>query len=463
MGTPNLTRREQQVAELVAQGLSNREIATRLFISERTAESHVEQIRGKLGFHSRAQIAAWVTRRQSEISEPAAAPATLGSVPSGPTSRPRVRLGLVVAVAGGLAVLLAALAVASTYLTGAAGPRPIISTIAGNGQHVFSPDGQPATATPLVHPVAVAVGPGGKIFVADGNRVRDIRPDGTMGAFAGTGTEGDSGDGGPATTAELNGPQGLAVDSAGDVYIADTFNNRVREVRQDGLIATVAGTGQPGYSGDDGSGTRARLNLPTGLAIGFQDTLFIADTGNNVVRLLASDGTITTVAGTGEKGYRGDGSLAQGAVLDGPAGLAFDDEGNLYIADTLNERVRVVSIDGYIQTVAGTGTPGFAGDGGPAYAAELNLASNPFQGVGQGIAVDSLGHLLIADTLNQRVRRVDLHGNITTVAGDPASSSLGDGGPAISGRLRAPLGVAVDSEGVIYIADVDDGRIRRIF
>lgn len=466
MGPPNLTRREREVAELVAQGLTNREIAVKLFISERTAESHVEQIRGKLGFHSRAQIAAWVSREQaagnaSATARPAAAAHAASRMATSPTGTSKPHLRAVVGAALALAVL-AAVAFVGTRLVESASPGPTISTVAGTGQRIFSAGSGRATATPLVRPVALAIAPSGEIYIADGNRIRRIRPDGVLATFAGTGAQGDSGDGGQASSAELNTPQGLAVDSAGNVYIADTLNHRVRRVATDGIITTVAGTGQAGYAGDNDLATRARLNLPTGLAIGLQDSVLIADTGNNVVRLLGPSGIINTVAGTGEAGYRGDGDRARYAVLDGPAGIAFDEEGNLYIADTLNGRVREVRVDGSIETVAGTGVAGYGGDGGRAFAAELNVATNPFQGVGQSIAVDSRGNLFIADALNHRIRRVDVRGMITTFAGGSTGANVGDGGRATDARLLAPLGVAVDPEGVVYVADGDDSRVRRI-
>jgi sugar lactone lactonase YvrE len=235
------------------------------------------------------------------------------------------------------------------------------------------------------------------------------------------------------------------VDSAGNVYIADTLNNRVMRVDADGTITTVAGDGDAGYAGDGKPGPSARLNLPTGLAIGFGDTLFIADTGNNVIRRLSADGTISTVAGTGEAGYRGDAGRAGDAVLHAPAGLAFDSEGNLYIADTLNQRVRRVDVNGQIETVAGTGVSGYLGDGRAATNAELHLATNPLEGIGQGLAVDLQGDLLIADALNGRVRRIDVRGNIGTIA-----------------QTATPLGVAVDAQGRVYVADADSNRVLRI-
>jgi len=429
--TPNLTRREREVADLVAQGLTNREIAARLFISERTAESHLEQIRGKLGFHSRAQIAAWVVaHRAAEDSGPRAARTVATATRPDRQIRPRVSrlLAIGAAVAAAAVAVFLGVTLVLSWLSGAAtGGSSRISTVAGTGQRAFSPDGRRANATSLVRPLAVAIGPGG-----------------------------------PAALAQLDMPQGLAADSAGNVYIADTLNHRVRRVAVDGTITTVAGVGEAGYAGDGRPASEARLHLPVGLAVGFGDSLLIADMGNNVVRQVGSDGVIRTVAGTGEAGYRGDSGPALYAVLDGPAGLAFDDEGNLYIADTLNERVRRFDVNGLIETVAGTGIAGFAGDGDLATNAEINLASNPFEGIGQGLAVDSRGTLFIADAKNHRIRRVASTGTISTIAGGVAATGLGDGGPAVSARLGMPVGLAVDAQGVVYIADADDNRVRRV-
>jgi sugar lactone lactonase YvrE len=436
------------VAILVAQGLTNREIATRLFISERTAESHVEQIRGKLGFHSRVQIATWMAAEMTRGGDDPAAgvPAASNGAPRAQDqARPRPpgrRLGAGIVVG---AALLAGLVVAYAWLSAPNTTGPRLLTVAGTGERSFSGDGRQASGSSLVRPLALAIGPAGEIYIAEGNRVRMVRKDGRITTLAGTGAVGSGGDGGPASQAQLYNPQGLAVDSAGNVYIADTLNNRIRRVDGDGTITTVAGLGEAGYAGDGKPAREARLNLPTGLAIGLRDTLFIADTANNVVRQLERDGTIRTVAGTGEAGYRGDSGSALDAVLHAPGGLGFDGEGNLYIADTLNQRVRRVDVNEQIATIAGTGVPGYLGDGRPAIYAELNLATNPLEGIGQGLALDSRGDVFIADALNHRVRRLDVRGVITTVA-----------------RPRTPLGLAVDAQGVVYFADADDNRVFRI-
>jgi DNA-binding CsgD family transcriptional regulator/sugar lactone lactonase YvrE len=451
--TPKLTRREREVASLVAQGLTNREIATRLFISERTAESHVEQLRSKLGVRSRSQVAAWVTahgQRPVTDGEAASTPAPTAGSLKVPLIETRAsaarRRGYVAALVGvGLIAVLLVGALENGWFATTTSSGPTIVTVAGTGQRAFSPDGGRAASAALVRPVAVAIGPHGVIYIAEGNRVREVDTVGRISTVAGTGDPGDAGDGGPATRAELKMPQGLAVDSAGRVYIADTLNNRVRRVDPDGTIRTVAGTGEAGYIGDGMPAIVARLNLPTGLAIGFGDALFISDTANNVVRQLGADGIIRTVAGTGEAGYRGDGDPALYAELHDPGGLAFDDEGNLYVADTLNQRIRRVDVKGEIVTVAGTGIAAFGGDNGQAIFAELDLATNPLEGMGQGLAVGPTGDVFIADGLNHRLRKLDVSGVISTVT-----------------RMTTPLGVAVDPHGAIYVADADDNRVLRI-
>ena len=274
---------------------------------------------------------------------------------------------------------------------------------------------------------------------------------------------GFSGDGGPATSALLNSPQGVAVDSAGNLYIADNGNSRIRKV-SNGVITTVAGNGTLGFSGDNGPATSAQLNRPFGVAVDSAGDLYIADAGNNRIRKI-SNGVITTVAGSGAiyeangglgsgaSGFGGDGGPAISALLSDPEGVALDSAGNLYIADTYNSRIRKVS-NGVITTVAGNGTYGFSGDGGQAVSAQLD---EPY-----GVAVDSASNLYIADWQNNRIRKVS-NGVIDTIAGDSLVGGFsGDNGPATKAELYYPFGVAVDSVGNVYVADTFNYRIRAL-
>jgi sugar lactone lactonase YvrE len=331
-----------------------------------------------------------------------------------------------------------------------------ITTVAGNGTPGFSGDGGPATNAGLPEPYGVAVDAAGNLYIVDINnhRVRKVSVSGTITTVAGNGTPGFSGDGGPATNARLAYPTGVAVDAAGNLYIADRLNSRVRKVSTSGTITTVAGDGSAGFSGDGGPATNAQLAGPYGVAVDAAGNLYIADFQNSRVRKVSTSGTITTVAGDGSFGFSGDGGPATNAQLAGPNGVAVDAAGNLYIADINNHRVRKVSTSGTITTVAGNGTPGFSGDGGPATNARLRPPT--------GVAVDAAGNLYIADIFNQRVRKVSTSGTITTVAGTGIYGFSGDGGPATNARLAYPSGVAVDAAGNLYIADQNNHRVRKV-
>jgi sugar lactone lactonase YvrE len=334
-------------------------------------------------------------------------------------------------------------------------PSGTITTVAGNGQWGYSGDGEPATAASFNEPTGVAVDAVGNLYIADtfNGRIRKVTPAGVITTVAGNGQPGYSGDGGPATAASLAGPWGLAEDAAGNLYIADTGNSRVRKVTPGGTITTAAGNGQPGYSGDGGPATAASLGS-MGVAVDAAGNLYIADTENHRVRKVTPAGTITALAGNGQYRYGGDGGPATAASLNGPDGVAVDAVGNLYVADAGNSRIRKVTPAGTITTVAGNGQYGYSGDGGPATAASLSYPD--------GVAVDAAGNLYIADYANNRVRKVAATGTITTVAGNEQYGYSGDGGPATAASLKLPYGVAVDATGNLYIADTDNWRVRKV-
>jgi uncharacterized protein (TIGR03437 family) len=329
------------------------------------------------------------------------------------------------------------------------------------GESVVLGDNGPATSTSSSGPWGVAVDARGNIYIADtgANSIQLLTccssvPPYTIQAFAGIGTVGYSGDGGPAVSAEIYEPRAVAVDANGNVYIADTTNNVIRKV-SNGVITTVAGTYTfPSYGGDGGPATKAALNKPQGVAVDAAGNLYIADTGNSRIRMV-SNGVITTVAGRGSAGcvppYSGDNGPATSAWLSCPMGVAVDAAGNLYFADTGNNGVRMVS-NGVITTVAGIQTSGFSGDNGPAASAELSVPI--------GVAVDAAGNLYIADANNNRIRMVS-NGVITTVAGGKQGYG-GDNGLATSAELCGPGGVAADAAGNLYIADTGNNAIRMV-
>ena len=296
----------------------------------------------------------------------------------------------------------------------------------------------------------------GNVYIADsGNRrIRRVDLAGTISSFAGTGEPGFSGDGGPASAARLDFPTGVAVDGEGNVYIADSGNRRIRRVDLAGTISSFAGTGEPGFSGDGGPASAARLGNPWNVAVDGEGNVYIADSGNRRIRRVDLAGTISSFAGTGEPGFSGDGGPASAARLGNPWNVAVDGEGNVYIADSGNRRIRRVDLAGTISSFAGIGEPGFSGDGGPASAARL--------GYPEGIAVDGAGNVYIADSSNRRIRRVDLAGTISSFAGTGEPGFSGDGGPASAARLNFPTGIAVDGAGNVYIADRPDHRVRKL-
>ena len=334
-----------------------------------------------------------------------------------------------------------------------------ISTMAGPGEGGLDGDGGPAIYARLSYPSYpgdIAADGAGNLYIADsGNhRIRKVDAAGNISTVAGTGEKGYSGDGGPAVQVRLDYPSGVAVDGTGNFYIADTKNHCIRKVDIAGNISTVAGTGEKGDNGDGGPAVQAQLDCPSIMAVDRAGNIYIADEGNHRIRKMDAAGDISTVAGTGEEGYSGDGSPAVQAQLNSPGGVAVDGSGNIYIADRGNDRIRKVDAAGVISTAAGTGEKGDSGDGGPAVLAQLSYPG--------GMAVDGSGNIYIADGFNHRIRKVDAAGVISTAAGTKEWGYSGDGGPAVLAQLGDPGGLTVDDSGNLYIADTDNFRIRKV-
>ncbi len=333
----------------------------------------------------------------------------------------------------------------------------IITTIAGDGIAGYSGDGGQATAGDLYSPFSVTLDTKGNIYIADtyNNRIRKINTAGVITTIAGGGTSG-LGDGGQATAAELDYPTQAIFDALGNMYICDELHPRIRKVNTLGIITTIAGNGTVGYSGDGGQATAANFKDPQYMTFDVNGNLYIADVGNNRIRKVNTLGIISTIAGTGIAGYSGDGGQATAAEFDGPDGVTFDTKGNLYIADYSNNCIRMVNTTGITSTIAGTGTAGYSGDGGQATAAELN-------GTNDGIVFDALGNFYIPDAVNNRIRKVNTLGIISTIAGNGMAGFSGDGGMAITAELNYPGAVALDSSLCnLYIADLYNNRVRMV-
>ena len=330
----------------------------------------------------------------------------------------------------------------------------VISIFAGNGLSSGSSDGGLAVGSSLLNPTGLAFDSEGSLYIADSNtsNVRKVDTNGIITTVAGgSGASGFAGDGGPATKALLANPNAIAVDRSGNLYIVDVGNSRVRMVNTSGIISTIAGNGAFDYSGDGGPATQASFRYSAGIAVDSSGNIYVADTNNCRIRRI-SGGIITTVAGTGVWGYNGDNVPATTAQLKGPQGVWVDSSGNLYIADSGNQRIRRVDASGKITTIAGNGTAGFGGDGGSAMEA---MFSNP-----GAVALDASGAVLVADQDNNRIRRVVVGGTLSTFAG--TTTSTGDGGASTQARLVNPTGIAVDSAGNLFIADSQANRVRKV-
>ncbi|HXD91717.1 MAG TPA: T9SS type A sorting domain-containing protein [Bacteroidia bacterium] len=346
----------------------------------------------------------------------------------------------------------------------------IITTVAGNGTAGYNGDGGQATAAELYHTVAVAFDTKGNMYIVDQkNVIRKVNTSGIITTIAGNGTAGYSGDGGPATAATFNEPISIAIDSLGNIYVSDDQNNAIRMINTMGIISTIAGNGTAGYIGDGGQATAAEINSPNGIAFDAFGNLFIADGNNNRIRMINTAGIITTIAGNGTGTgnascttcYGGDGGQATAAELNNPCAIVFDAKGNMYIADQNNNRIRMVNTAGIINTIAGNGTYGYSGDGGPATSANLRWPVD--------VKCDTAGNIFICDIVNERIRKVNSLGIISTIAGigylNPNTGGGGfggDGGQATAALLNLPLGICLDASGNLYIADQENNRIRKV-
>ena len=325
-----------------------------------------------------------------------------------------------------------------------------IHSVAGTGVAAFSGDNGPAIGAAVARPFAMAADGSGNILIADADnhRVRRIDTHGIISTVAGNGEQGYFGDNGPATSASLDTPTAVAVDSSGNIYIADSGNHRVRVV-SNGTITTLAGNGVAGLSGDGEKATSASLHRPRGVAVDNTGRVYIADTKNHVIRIV-SGGIISTIAGSAEQGFWGDNGAATSAALDTPTSVAVDAFLNVYIADSNNNRIRKLS-GGTITTFAGNGLAGFSGDGGPATAAAIAFPL--------GVAVDNSGAILIADSNNHVIRQVNAAGIISTVTANGEQGFFGDNGLAVAASLDTPSSV-LPLNGAIFVADKNNQRVR---
>jgi len=335
-------------------------------------------------------------------------------------------------------------------------PAPTIHTAVGTGVGGYAGDGGMAVSARLDQPFHCCFGPKGEMYIADSNNhaIRKVDRSGIMTTVAGCGRKGCTGDGGKATDATLNEPYGVAVDRDGTLYIVDRLNAAIRRVDgSTGMIMTLAGTGTPGYSGDGGPASRAQLREPNGLALDGRGGLLIADVADNRIRRVElGTGTIETICGTGRREFAGDGGIALGASIDGARAVDVDSEGNIYICEREGNRIRKIDFAGIIHTIAGTGKAGYSGDGGPASQATFN---GP-----KWVHVAPDNSIYVVDTENHCVRRIDPKtGIISTVAGCGAKGSTGDGGPPVAAHLDRPHGCCA-WKGMLYIADTNNHRIR---
>lgn len=341
------------------------------------------------------------------------------------------------------------------FLLSCAAHAQIITTVAG-GDSVGLGDGGPATACELYHPIGIAFDAAGNYYITDRdhNRICKVNTAGIITTIAGVPGMFFNGDNIPATAAVLSYPYGIALDAAGNIYYADGGFSRIRKINTAGIITTIAGTGTNGYNGDNIAATAAQIFDPGGVAFDTAGNIYFADGHNFRVRKIDKSGIITTVAGTGSPGYNGDNIPATNAELNVPSNLSVDMGGNIYVADYDNGRIRKIDRSGIIHTIAGDSTQGYSGDNGPATAAELN---RPL-----GVYADVYGNIYIGDTYNNVIRKINAGGIISTIAGTGAYGFSGDGGLATLADLNEPIGITMDASGDIYFSDFVNNRIRRL-
>lgn len=335
----------------------------------------------------------------------------------------------------------------------------IITTVAGNGITQYIGDGFPATSFSLAAPAGLCIDASGNVYESDYAvaRIRKLNAASSISTYAGTGTLGYSGDGGPASSALIRYPTGMAVNATGDVYFADEYNKVVRRIdATTHIITTVCGNGGGGFAGDGGPATDAHLEEPAGICLDKNGNLYIADKGNNRIRKVsASTGTITTLAGNGLFGYGGDGGIGTDAALTAPTGVCADTLGNIFIADRGNNVIRRVdATTGIITTMAGNGAADYGGDGGPAANATMAQPNNVF--------MSRRYNLYISDNGNNRVRVVTSDGIMHTLAGSGDHGYAGDGGPALAATFLGPTAVCADEQENVYIADGGNSVIRKV-
>lgn len=335
-------------------------------------------------------------------------------------------------------------------------PQFAITTVVGTGVAGFSGDGGPAIHALISNPTAVALDRQGNLYIADvyNHRIRKVNSQGTISTVMGTGISDPQTGDHPAIEMNLNSAYGIATDAENSLYVLDRIRSRIFRVEPDGTAKRIVGTGENGFAGDGGPAIDAQLMNPNHLVVDSGGSLYIADSGNRRIRRVSPDGIISTVAGTGDDGFANDGGPALNAPIAFPSAIAIHKNGSLYIADFLNHRIRRVSPDGVITTIAGTGEPEYNGDGRPALECSI--------GEPCGVAVDQGGYVYIGDQVNCRIRVVTPEGVMHTVAGTGIQGYSGDGGPARNAQMSNPDIIAFDTEGNLYVPDYANAVVRKL-